>query len=61
MGVSMGNPKHEILNPKQIQMFKMQNKGLWEKCFYAVAGPFSSVWNICASHFVFVSYFGFRI
>jgi hypothetical protein len=29
----MTNPKHETLNPKQIQMFKMQNKGLGKKVF----------------------------
>jgi hypothetical protein len=26
MDVSMGNPKHETLNPKQIQMTKIQNQ-----------------------------------
>jgi hypothetical protein len=61
MGVSMVNPKHEILNPKQFQMFKMQNKGPWGKGFYSMDVSPLSVWDICASDFVFVSYFGFSI
>jgi hypothetical protein len=57
----MVNPKHETLNPKQIQMFKMQNKGHGGRGFHSMAGSCSSIWDICALHFVFVSYFGFSI
>jgi hypothetical protein len=57
----MVNTKHEKRNPKQIQMFKMRNKGLWEKVFYSMTVLPSSVLDICALDFVFVSYFGFSI
>jgi len=46
MDVSMVNPKHETLNPKQIQMFKMQNKDLWGEGFNSPYASSFSVWDI---------------
>jgi hypothetical protein len=43
--------KHEILNPKQMQMFKTRNKDLWGESLNSSNASSFSVWDIALLDF----------